>query len=203
MIFGKILKGIGGAVKGFIGGGPIGAITGGISGLVGGGGPSIAQRPPGRFAQTVGIQQRVGSRTGFDVGFQLPPFTERPAVRGRFTTMTGVQAGTQVTRTTGRGRSALPMVGEIGVTPVSMAVPTRRCPTGQVLALDGLCYPRSMVPQRFRMWPHKRPPLTVGDRNAIRRAASVKKRLVGLTRDAGAHASLTRPRKQLASGKKR
>ena len=177
----KIFGAAKGAIGGFLTGGPLGALGGGIGGFVRGG------QQVRRGTRPVGLMQRRA-----EIGFQLPPFTERPFLQGRISETRPVQVGN------GRGRSRLPMIGEIGVTPDTMAVATRRCPTGQVLAIDGLCYPRAMVPQQFRQWKRKRPPMTVGDRNAIRKAASVRKRLVSLTRDAGAHASLTKPRKALA-----
>ena len=173
-----------GAIGGFLTGGPLGALGGGIGGFVSGG------RQIQRGTRPVGLAQRRA-----EIQFQIPPGIPRPLISGR------LQETRPIGRDVGRGRSRLPMIGEIGVTPETMAVATRRCPTGQVLAIDGLCYPRAMVPQQFRQWKRKRPPMTVGDRNAIRKAASVRKRLVSLTRDAGAHASLTKPRKALPPGR--
>jgi hypothetical protein len=43
--FGSLLRGIGGAVGGFLTGGPVGAVTGGVRGIIGGGVPSAAALP--------------------------------------------------------------------------------------------------------------------------------------------------------------
>jgi len=193
-LFGKIFKGVTGAVGGFISGGPAGAIAGGFRGFTGGG----RARPGRAFGRSAPAFRPTGpqARRRFEAGGRVRRRGFGIGPGGAFAGETlfegGVRGGVPATR----GTSRLPMLGEIGVTPDVLAIPTRRCPTGQVLALDGLCYPRQMVPKRFRMWPHSRAPVTVGDRNAIRRADRTKKRLVRLTKDAGAHASLSRPRTQ-------
>lgn len=85
------------------------------------------------------------------------------------------------------------------LTPVQESRIRRRCPDGFVLGKDNLCYPRQILPRRskFRKWrPAARPAVTAGDVKAIRRADRARRRLVELTKDAGAHASLTRPRRK-------
>lgn len=96
-----------------------------------------------------------------------------------------------------RGGVGMPMIGQIAVEPEVKSVDVRDCPTGMVLAIDGLCYPKQMVPKKWRMWkPEPRPVVSRADQKAIQRADRAKKRLVNLTKKAGAHASLTKPRRR-------
>jgi hypothetical protein len=79
------------------------------------------------------------------------------------------------------------------VTPTVFQQPIRRCPRGFVLGLDNLCYPKAILPRRSKLRKHRPPPrpaVTGGDVAAIRRADATRKRLVKLTKAAGAHASL-------------
>lgn len=73
---------------------------------------------------------------------------------------------------------------------------TLRCPRGMVLAIDNLCYPKAVLSRRnkFRKWRQPpRPTLSRRDEVAIRRAASAKDRVLALAKEAGLHASKTRP----------
>lgn len=73
--------------------------------------------------------------------------------------------------------------------------PIRRCPTGYVLAIDGNCYPRRVLPRALRKWkPAPRPAISHKQLRAVRTAEHLKKRLVELTKEAGGHASMTKPR---------
>jgi len=73
---------------------------------------------------------------------------------------------------------------------------TRRCPKRMVLGFDDLCYPKAILPRRskFRKWRGEpRPTLSVGDEKAIRRANRAKDRVLKLAKEAGLHASKSRP----------
>lgn len=75
------------------------------------------------------------------------------------------------------------------------AVSSRRtCGQGAVLAVDGLCYPKNMLPASMRLNRRRRAVVSWSDGRAIRKAASAKKKLIKLTKDAGAFASNTKPR---------
>jgi len=122
--------------------------------------------------------QRVDPVTGecrFFLGEQSGPDTGGQAVVGSFGLPAMVPA----------------IVGEIRGKPV------RRCSRGSVLGTDNLCYSKAVLPPRskFRKW--KRPPrpaLSRRDEVAIRRAAGAKERVLNLAREAGLHASLTKPK---------
>lgn len=102
--------------------------------------------------------------------------------------------GTQVAR---RAGAQLPMVGAIATEPEMEQITRRDCGPGRVLAMDGLCYPKKMLPKTFRMHPPApKPVVSAADRKAIQRAERTKKKLVNLTKQAGAHASLTKPRRK-------
>lgn len=173
-------KAVQGAVTGFITGGPVGAITGGVTGGV------------QQIAQTLGIkgpqaaatmqqqamqQQATGAPVFAGIGPGGFPTFLPPAQAQQ------LQAGVPVPAT----RGGLPMVGTIGGAPMVEVRQHRRCPRGQVLAVDGNCYPRSMVPRSLRAWrPTPKPPVTRGDVVAINRAAAAKKRVRRLASKAGA-----------------
>ncbi len=122
--------------------------------------------------------QRVDPVTGecrFFLGEQSGPDTGGQAVVGAF----------------GLPAMAPAIVGQINGRPV------RRCRKGSVLGTDELCYPKAVLPPRskFRKW--KRPPRPAFSRRdevAIRRAAGAKDRVLNLAREAGLHASLTKPK---------
>jgi len=91
-----------------------------------------------------------------------------------------------------------------GVAPRKKSVSTLVCPTGYALAIDGVCYPKSQIPKQLRKWkPEPRPVVSRSDQKAITRSAAAKKRLVKITKAAGAHASLTKPHHHHPTGKKR
>lgn len=164
---GKILGGVGkvlkGAVGGFVTGGPMGALGGAIG--------AVAPRPrlvkPGQ-----GVELRGPQITTPYGGVTMP------------TLRLGAPPGERVAPSVdGRG---LPMVGEIGGVPAVDVREHRVCPRGQVLAVDGRCYPRSMVPRSLREWPKApRVPITRTDVVAIRRAESARGRVKRLAGDVG------------------
>ncbi len=134
-----------------------------------------------------------------------PPFggASGTAVRAGPITIGFGQEATTAVALQSSGRSVVPMVGALGVEPIVRQIATRKCPRTYVLAIDGLCYPKKMVPKIFRVWPADvKPPVTRADAKAIRRAALTQGRLIKLTKDAGAHASKNkpRPRQKLLTG---
>jgi len=67
--------------------------------------------------------------------------------------------------------------------PTFVTINTRNCLRGMVLANDGLCYNKSQVKNTDRMWPAGRKPLlTGGDLNAIRKAAAAGRKLTTATK---------------------
>lgn len=129
-------------------------------------------------------QQLFGSRAG---PTQIP--FDRP----------GVQVGGYQVNPAGILPGGAPFIqrlatGSVAVSPAIVTKQRRVCPRGFVLAIDGNCYPKAMVPRKFRAWkPDPRPVFSRRDAAAVNRAATVKHRLVELTKRAGAHASVNRP----------
>ena len=75
-------------------------------------------------------------------------------------------------------------MGQYGaaLVPGSQIVDRATCPRGTHLGNDGLCYNKSQISNKQRMWPAGRKPLlTGGDMNAIRIAARAGKKLAGAT----------------------
>jgi hypothetical protein len=179
-IFGDILSGIGD----FFSGGDAAAIAGGIADTAAAfnGGTPVGIDTSGMGTVPTSAcpipGQRVDPVTGecrFFMGVQSGPDTGGQAVVGSFGLPAMVPA----------------IVGQINGKPV------RRCRKGSVLGTDELCYSKAVLPPRskFRKW--KRPPrpaLSRRDEVAIRRAAGAKDRVLNLAREAGLHASLTKPK---------
>lgn len=214
-LFGDILGGIGKIATSIIPGPVDDLVFEGAKRVFGGG--SSQPRQQGRLfkgpmvntqsiiPQPVGVG-RIQTRTGqqsprlpdINIGGGVrinPPFGGSPGAG----VTTQFQAGPSRSGTNlaTRARAGMPMIGPIAVEPEVMQVSRRDCPPSYVLAIDGLCYPRQMVPARFREWkPAPRPVVSRADQKAIQRAARAKKRLVNLTKKAGAHASLTKPRRK-------
>jgi len=90
------------------------------------------------------------------------------------------------------------VVGAFGIPALEpQVIPTTRmrCPKGTVLGEDDLCYNKGSIPVKYRKWrPGPKPVVSRADQKAIQRADRARKRLVSLTKKAGAHASLTKPR---------
>jgi len=170
----RIIGAIGGAIGGVIKGGPLGGIGGAIGGFAGGGrsqvptttvvpGQTFAPQrcPPGFFTDTSGqcVPLTTGKRGGISGAIQrflpggetgLLEFGE--AVNGQF------------------GVALEP--GFRDCKPVAV------CPRGAVLGSDGLCYNKSAISNKNRMWPMGRKPLlTGGEMRCISIAAGAAKRL--------------------------
>lgn len=186
-LFGSLFGGIGKLAGGLIKSTPIGgAIAGVLGGVVGSQRgrtqPTFPTLPPLVRPRGVATLQ---DRTRIRIPLPGPDLIVTPSA--------AAPGGEKLFRRA-NGRS-LPFVGEIGGEPEVRTVRVRQCPRGQVLALDGRCYPKAMVPMQFReVRPRPKAAVTAADRKAIRRAAATKKRLIGLTKDAGGFASSSRPR---------
>lgn len=97
---------------------------------------------------------------------------------------------------------SMPILGPVQVAPKVVGTIQRkdgtvsqihRCPRGMVLAKDMLCYPKSMVPKKFREWkPAKKPPISVRDWDALKRAKRAKNRAESVAREAGLYVRKTR-----------
>lgn len=87
--------------------------------------------------------------------------------------------------------------------PGIMQIDRAVCLRGMVLAIDGLCYNKSQVSNKQRMWPRgRRPLITGGEMRAVAIASSAGKRLDKTTkrlRDLGLMKQLPKPRKAPAA----
>lgn len=201
-----ILGAIGGAIGGFLTGGPAGAIGGAVRGWRGEQRPRKARPRGGRlfakgqeplFYRPRGAKLQRQQQRVLDLRVNPPIFGEPGA--GIDVTVGGVTVGAGVgeirelaqegvaaarrARVNGRG---LPMVGVIGGAPDVEMREHRVCPTGQVLALDGNCYPRAMVPKSLRAWPPgRKPPIMPSDWKALQRAETVRNKVKAIASTAG------------------
>ena len=78
-----------------------------------------------------------------------------------------------------------PVLGQYGagIAPGSMVVDRAVCGRGMQLGNDGVCYNKSQISNKQRMWPAgRRPLLSGGDMGAISKAAAAGKRLAGATK---------------------
>ena len=78
-----------------------------------------------------------------------------------------------------------PILGQYGAGFIAgtKLVDVAQCPRGTVLGSDGICYNRTQITNKQRMWPAGRKPLlTGGDLGAIAKAARAGKRLEGATK---------------------
>lgn len=184
-LFGDILGGIGGAVGGLLGGGPVGAITGGLrgAGIIGG------QEVSGKSRGGRAIAQQRGRRRGFEIN---PPFGGPPGVGLQAPGPFGpgrIGVGERPPSRNGRGQAGgqvAPMIGAIGTEPRVVGNITRkdgstgpilRCEQPNfVLAVDNRCYPKKMVSKAFRKWPpDTKPPVTRGEWKALLKAKRARK----------------------------
>lgn len=87
--------------------------------------------------------------------------------------------------------------------PGSRVIDRAVCLRGMVLGNDGLCYNRSQITNKERMWPKgRRPLLTGGDMRAISTAARAGRRLEGATKRLQKIGLMKKPapRKRITSG---
>jgi len=202
----RVIGGIGGAVGGFLKGGPAGVIGGAVGGFVGGGAPARTGCPPGfnpgpgggcvpAVAKVPGLRgfaQRVipGGATGFETTLPvLSPFQQRIAreqaarlARGEPAIVTPggtlvIDPGAVPSPQIGTGQAVVGRFGA-GMEPMVRQTSVRECARGAVLAVDGLCYNRRDLRNSERFWPRgRRPLLTGGEMRAISTAASAARKL--------------------------
>ena len=194
----KFGRAVGGAVGGFIKGGPVGAVGGAVTAFVGGGlATGQAGCPPGFNLTAEGgcapRSARVGGRfRRFRQEFQQPraiDVTPVPGVVGFLQrTIPGGETGLEVLPSdggevvpmgpaVGTGQAVVGRFGA-GIAPFVRSSQIRDCPRGMVLAVDSLCYNRRDLRNSERFWPRgRRPLLTGGEMRAISTAASAAKKL--------------------------
>ena len=194
-------KAIGGAVKGFITGGPTGALAGGIRSLTTTARPTVPRTQTARVTglsereKELGRQLKLGGNGGFRVG--AGEFTVRPSrgVHGngpaqfcpdgqvwnkRLKACLAVDS--PVAAEFGGGQPVLGQHGS-GVIAGSRIVDIATCNKGMVLGNDGVCYNKKQISNKERMWPPGRKPLlTGGDMRAITVASRSATRLEGATK---------------------
>lgn len=84
-------------------------------------------------------------------------------------------------------QNRLPMMGQIAVQPAAEQRVVRKCPKGYRLAVDGLCYSKSILGRtsKLRMWPATpKPPISRADVKALQRIDTVRKRVKDMARKA-------------------
>jgi len=187
-----------GAVGGIFGG-PGGILGGAARGFIGGGGNGgrVSQPQPGRAIALVNPVDAVPAQTGCPPGFFLQngQCTQRvvktPGFRGGIERLLpGGRTGFQVSggAPTAQAVTAPPVTGDFGdavmgqfgaaLQPAIRMTDVRVCPRGTVLGMDGLCYNRRDIRNSERFWPRgRRPLLTGGEMRCITVAASAAKKL--------------------------
>lgn len=205
------LGAIGGAIGGFIGGGPAGAIAGGLAGWQGGGtggresytspgtgGRSTGYTTPATFAGGAACPQGHVFRNGrceqTGIGGAVARWIPggSPGVAQQ---MSGgpSSGGCSMVPWSDYGGAVMGAYGTAALVPAEAPILTRRCPPGNVLGKDGLCYP-SNTKGLQRMWPKPpRPLLTGGEAKILAKATALEKRIHGrINRKGGTHRVIKR-----------
>jgi len=188
-LIGKIFGGIGDIVGGVVTGNPIGGITSAVGEFTGGSPGSGSPFPPPPVPDTTTTTST--SRVfGFPVSSHQtqivssggpPPATNRVASSGG---QMAVMTGTPGTIIGYRPKSWAVRVRSEHGQKVSKAL--HRCGPGYVLAKDGNCYPKGMLPRKWRKWPARRKgPISYRDWKALQRAASARNRAYKVAKKAG------------------
>jgi len=153
-----------------------------VGGLIGGrGAGSDQQKQAGRDLKFGGGQGRGFGGGGIipDLGFCAPGFRKDP-ITGKCTFFVGDRPGSE--GFTPVGDATMGRYGA-GLVPGVMELRRSVCLKGMQLANDGLCYNKSQISNKQRMWPAGRKPLlTGGDMRAISTAARAGRRLEGATK---------------------
>lgn len=176
----SVLGGVGKAVAG-VATGNLGMAAGGLGDIFGKGGGSAPQALPG--------------------GAQLPALPQLPGLPTTSSSWDVTLGGVPLiggSRTTTGGAAPQVPAGAlgVGVAPTTKNVTVHKCPKGYRLAINGQCFPKSMVPRGLRKWkPEPRPIVSRSDQKAIHKADRARHRLVRITKDAGAYASMHAPRR--------
>lgn len=163
-----------------------------LAGQGGGGGPTLPPAPPMTFRPPPTNFTQSGGLCPVGFVFRNGRCEQVGMVGTIERLLPGGQTGTLMDEA---GEAVLGAFGLPAIIPRQVGViedregregPILRCPTGLVLGKDSLCYPKAAIPRQFRKNPPaKKPPLTVTDANAIRRAASAKNRVKKLAGDVG------------------
>jgi len=180
------------AAGGFITGGPAGAIGGFLSKR--GARPSVtsaAEKEAGRVVKfangnSISTARAFGGNGGCVLPFRLDPITGRCGIfLGERSGPNGgpvPERGGRLPEITSGADAVMGRFGA-GYFPGSRIIDRAICLPGDVVATDGLCYPRSKLRNADRAWPRgRRPLLTGGDMRAISTAARAGKRLEGATK---------------------
>ena len=84
------------------------------------------------------------------------------------------------------GSATVGAFGQAAIRPSFEYATRLKCPRGQVLGKDNLCYAKSCISAKDRKWrPSRKPPITVRDAEAIRRADRAKNRVKALAQKSG------------------
>jgi len=175
-----------GAIGGFAQGGPIGAARGFVAAR-----PAVPRsqtaRPSaaGAAGQELGRDLKFGGRSlsitraapGDDC--RIPGMRRDPGT-GQCRWFLGDRAGPD-----GGAPVGDPVMGQYGaaLAPGIMTIDRAICPRGMRLATDSLCYNKTQISNKQRMWPTGRKPLlTGGEMRAISTASRAGKRLEGATK---------------------
>ena len=222
----KLLGIAGGAVKGFITGGPTGALAGGIK--------SLTSTPRPTVSRTVTARPSLAGAQGKEFGRQLKLGNGEPAGGFRVGNGNGlaIHRGDRgivapVGVHEGRGPCLPPLVrndvgqcvaptsplgartlvgeaimGRYGAAliPGSQIVDRATCLRGMQLGNDGLCYNKGQITNKQRMWPAGRKPLlTGGDMRAISVASRAGRRMELATKRLQKMGMMKKPTRRIAA----
>jgi len=173
-------RAIGGVAKGFVTGGPLGAIRGGVTGVLGGTArPTQFSEGEKRLGRELKFGETSAPRTRSVEGLLpcFPGFRRDPRT-GKCALFIGEQRGVDDTPV---GEAVMGQYGA-GLVPGNRVIDRAVCLKGMQLGNDGVCYNKSQISNKQRMWPAgRRPLLTGGDMRAISIAARAGRRLEGAT----------------------
>ena len=188
----KLIRAVGGAVKGFVSGGPLGAVAGGLSGFARPKARAVAPRSQTARPSLAGQQAR---QSGLEAKFDFTPLPlgrAAPALRsiappsgmvdecrpgtvpdpqGRGFCIApcsplGRKEGLcpENGRVRERGPAGVAVNGQFGAAlePDVMMIERSVCRRGMHLATDGLCYNKGAITNKQRLWPRGRRPLLTG-----------------------------------------
>lgn len=81
----------------------------------------------------------------------------------------------------------------------------RRCGKAKVLGIDGLCYPKALLPGRSKLRENKKPlapPISRKQWRALKGSASAKEEAEKVAKEAGLHVSKSAPKSSAAANKR-
>lgn len=185
-----IIGGLIGAGIGFITGGPGGIIPGAITGYGAGESPSSPGSTGGAGYGAGPSGFAPGCPTGYV--FRNGRCEKEGLVGWVQQTIPGGQTGVVPYQPTQMGG-----YGMMGASPEVRQQTTLRCEAGWVLGTDNLCYPKRMIPARYRKHPPgTRPLLTGGEVKTLRKIGSLQKKVEKVWAKAGKPGNRPAPKKQ-------